>query len=175
MAQQTTTSPKPRASQGPLPSPKRSRGRQEKPTIEQPPPRTAGGRQELASPADAAVTGDNQGGGQNDELPPKSDAELDSGVAKLEPRVEQRPLGPREPPPPATGGRRLELDVGHKEEIPSECAEEQTEGASKAPVPGDFIRRYLSPKGKPGSPSCSRASKTDTPRSGESGDTLVAD
>ena len=83
------------------------------------------------------------------------------GMAKLESRLEQRPMGASEQPPPATGGGRLELHGGDKEtKVPSQHPKEQAEGAGEAPIPGDFIRRYLAPRGQTGNKSEDQALKT---------------
>ena len=171
MARQTTASPQPRSSQGPLPSPKRSRGRLEK-LANNEPPSPRGGRQELAGPEIAVVAGHDQGGGPHRQLPLEPGCRMGgAGMAGLESGVEQQPMGLHElheQPPAATGGSRLELQRrGEENQVARKYSKKQAPRTSKTPIPGDFIKKYLAPSNGP--------ANTDTPRSGESGDTIVAD
>ena len=171
VARQATTSPQPRTSQGPLPSPKRSRGRQEE-LADNEPPSPRAGRQELAGPAIAAVlTGHDPRGGPHRHPPMEPGCTMGSpGMARLESRLEQQPLGvlePHERPPAAPRSSRLELKCGGEEnQIARKYSKKQAPRPGQTPIPGHFIKKYLAPSGPTGA---------DTPRSGESGDTIVAD
>ena len=164
---QAAASPKPRGSQGPLPSPKRSRGRQDphgqpsplspegrQAESRHPSPLSTEGRQAKSEPASAACAAvasgaDDDGGSGVEHGPaPSSTPNLGGRLAKLEPGLEPGPVAPSGQPSPVCDGR-LESDGGQQEEVALELAEEQASSSSQEAVPGDVIKRFLGVKEDP--------------------------
>ena len=140
--------------QGPLPSPKRSRGGVDQlantgqPT--KPPPTHEGVAGSPKSPATQSMGGRIEHGPST---PPES---MGGQLASMDTGLEPQPMDGAWPPPSHSGGRQDPKQGPKEEEVTGEPCQGQAPSPSQTAAPGSYIRKFLGP-----------ANNTDAGKSGQ--------